>query len=298
MSSSTASDQLMPSSTSLSTHLFKLAKLNSEFKYVANSIVRDTPRYAYPAIVDIHDWQRDFIHQLDDWEQNIPVSEQEAPYLYRICRLRCLELRIVCLRPSPAIPTPSTNSIYACHKAAQLAIDIFSQLYRLNLLVYSWDTFHSVALTTITILYCVKAAPGVTTPQALGDDLNGGLRVLGAIGEHSIGAKRCRDILDELGRALIARLQEQPSASSLPSTNLLREAADSGMSQVPSPNGGTSGGGALYSDLPSLPADLFNGLGMDETFSEQFGFGESFDDADTIMRSLFDGFIPTNINQV
>ena len=287
----------MPSSTTLSIHLFKLTKLNSEFKYVANSIVRDTPRYAYPAIVDIHDWQRDFIHRLDDWERNIPISENKAPYFHRICRLRYLELKIVCLRPSPAIPTPTPHSLQACHKAVHLAIDIFSQLYRLNLLVYSWDTFYSVALTTITLLYCVKAVPGLTTPQTLGDDLNAGLRVLGAIGEHWIGAKRCRDILEELGRSLITWLREQPPVSSVSSATLRPETDDSSVSQVIPPAVGTSADAELYSDLPSLPADFFNGLGMDETFSVQFGLGDSLDDTDTIIRSLFDGFVPTSINQ-
>ncbi|KAI8304579.1 Positive regulator of purine utilization [Colletotrichum sp. SAR11_59] len=55
-----------------SIHLFRLAKLNSEFKYVANSIVRDTPRYAYPAVIDINEWQNGMLQQLDEWHSTIP----------------------------------------------------------------------------------------------------------------------------------------------------------------------------------------------------------------------------------
>lgn len=279
----------------LSIHLFKLTKLNSEFKYVANSIVRNTPRYAYPAIVNIHDWQRDFVQRLDEIEQTIPVSEDEAPYLYSICRLRCLELKIVCLRPSPAIPTPTTASLQACYAAAHHALIIFTQLYRRNLLVHSWDTFYSVSLTTITLLYCVKAIPGMATSQKLTDDLDAGLRVLGAIGEHWIGAKRCRDIIEELGHALISWHRDQPPGLS-ESTTLRPEATQPGLSQVMESNDGTTVDAGLYSEFPNLPSDFFDGLSADGMLSDQFGFGE-FDDMDTIMQGLFDGFISTSFNQ-
>ncbi|CAF3441470.1 unnamed protein product, partial [Fusarium graminearum] len=53
-------------------HLFKAAKLNSEIKYIAQSIVRDSPRYAYPRVVDINDWQTTILHQLDEWASQIP----------------------------------------------------------------------------------------------------------------------------------------------------------------------------------------------------------------------------------
>lgn len=286
----------MPGYMSLPIHLFKLTKLNSEFKYVANSIVRNTPRYAYPAIVDIHDWQRGFIQRLDEVEQTIPVPEHDAPYLHRVCRLRCLELKMVCLRPSPAIPTPTTASLQACYDAARRCMSLFGQLYRENLLVHSWDMFYSVTLTTITLLYCAKIVPWLTTSQTLDDDLDAGLRVLGAIGEHWIGAKRCGDILEELGRALISWHREQPSGSSSSAT-LRPETTGPSLSHVIHSESGTVADAGLYSDFPSLPSDFFDGLGVDGMFSDQFGLGDPMDDMDSIMRSLFDGFIPTSMNQ-
>lgn len=294
-------DQHTPSSASISIHLFKLTKLNSEFKYVANSVVRDTPRYAYPPILDIHDWQRDFLRRLDDWERGIPVSEHDAPYFQRICRLRCLELRMVCLRPSPAIPTPTANSVRECHEAAHQALAVLSQLYRSSLLIHSWDTFYSVTLTTITLLYCVRAVAGLTTAQALGDDIDAGLRVLGAVGEHWIGAKRCRDILEELARALIAWFRELPSEpSSSMAASMRPEPVHSGMplATVQSDNSGTTANANMYSDMPGISGDFFDGLGLDGMFGDGLGPGDSMDDLDTIMRGLFDDFIPTYMNQV
>jgi hypothetical protein len=37
-------------------YLFEAAKLNSEIQYIAQSIIRDTPRYAYPRVTNINDW--------------------------------------------------------------------------------------------------------------------------------------------------------------------------------------------------------------------------------------------------
>ena len=278
----------------LSIHLFKLVKLNSEFKYVANSIVRTTPRYAYPAIVNIHDWQRDFIQRLDEIENAIPLSEHEAPYIHRICRLRCLELKIVCLRPSPAIPTPTTASLQACYGAARHAITLFNQLYRKNLLVHAWDTFYSITLTTITLLYCVKAIPGLTASQALADDLDAGLRVLGAIGEHWIGAKQCCDILEELGRSLVLWHRDQHAVAS--TVTVQPETRDPSVSQVMHTDGGAGVDTGMYPEFPSLPSNFYDGLGVNGIFSDQFGLGE-LDDMDTIMQGLFDGFISTGLNQ-
>ena len=66
---------------SLSIHLFKLAKLNSEIKYVANSIVREAPPYAYPPITDIYAWQRGMLEQLDHWVSTIPQSQPRHAYI-------------------------------------------------------------------------------------------------------------------------------------------------------------------------------------------------------------------------
>lgn len=279
----------------ISIHLFKLTKLNSEFKYVANSIVRNTPRYAYPAIVDIHDWQQDFIQRLEDLERTTPKLESDVTYLHHICRLRCLELKMVCLRPSPAIPTPTTASLRTCNRAARNALSIFAQLYREDILIHSWDTFYSITLTTITLLYCVKAIPAMTTSESLGDDLDASLRVLGAIGEHWIGAKRCRDIIEELGRTVLAWHREQSLAPS-ESAALRPETSQPGVPQVMGPNDETAVDTGLYSGFPSLPSDFFDGLGVGGAYPDQLELGQ-FDDMDSIMQGLFDGFISTSANE-
>ncbi|KAH6682191.1 fungal-specific transcription factor domain-containing protein [Plectosphaerella plurivora] len=256
-----ACDLRLPSCDPIALHLFKLTKLNSELKYVANSVVRDTPRWAYPAVINILDWQADLLTRLDTWDLAIPDTNQ---YHLQVCRLRGLELRMVCLRPSPAIPTPTTQATRACHAAARQALGVFGELYRGGLLVHGWDTFYSVTLSIITLLYCVKVVPALATPAALGDDLAAGLRVLGAVAEHWIGAKRCRDILEEVGQALVVWLGGQQHA--LPVDDAL---------------------------LPSLPGDFFGGLGMDDSFTEQLMMGDA-GDMDAMMRSLFDDFIPAD----
>lgn len=201
------------------------------------------------------------MRRLDDWDRAIPAT---TPYLDRVCRLRGLELRMVCLRPSPAIPTMTVPAARACHTAAHDALAFFAELYRGGLLVHAWDTFYSVTLSLITLLYCIKTVPAMATPTALADDLVGGLRVLGAVAEHWIGAKRCRDILEDVGQALVVWLTGQQQQV-LP--------VDDGL-------------------LPNLPGDFFDGLGMDNAFTDQMMIGDG-GDMEAMMRSLFDDFIPS-----
>lgn len=277
-----------------SIHLFRLAKLNSEIKYVANSINRDTPRYAYPVIINILDWQQGMLRQLDQWTSDIPLSTDASPnthHMTLLCRLRGHSIRTLLLRPSPAIPKPTAEALGSCYDSARQSIRIFDELYRKDLLVHSWTTFHSLVLSTLTMLYCLKAAPTLNTgSDAIMADLSAGLSVLSATGEHWSGAKRCRDILDDLGRSTIQKLTEtrpwQPRSD-------VSARSPSGHLPAPVPiensvSHGTIGSANTMLDLFNPFDDLLTGR---ETITENFE--DEFVDMDLIMRDLFQDFIPT-----
>ncbi|KAM0273166.1 hypothetical protein ACHAQH_008457 [Verticillium albo-atrum] len=307
-----------PTALSFSIHLFKLTKLNSEIKYVANSVVRDAPRYAYPAVVDINDWHRSMVQQLDQWSMDIPSPERSSrndsqAFMSSVCRLRYLNLKMVLLRPSPAIPNPSSQSLVLCHDVALESLSLYSQMYKENQLVHSWQSFYSVVLGTITFLYCVKAEPELTKtwaarPDALLIELGQGLNVLSATGEHWSGAKRCRDILEELGRGLLISLRSREPglegqtlvrradgglagvSVDLPtSTGIPSESLASGADGMASFSAVDAAGLLGFADLGSSSFDMFGSEGM---FGDDSFLGDS-SDLDAAMRSLFDDFIPT-----
>ena len=196
-----------------SVHLFRLAKLNSEIKYVANSVVSGSPNYAYPAIVDIKDWHKNMLHQLDQWALTIPKHEDSGTFMHLTCQVRYHCLRMVLLRPSPNIPRAENDSLVKCHESARSALRLMDRMYRKNCLTYSWFTFYSLVLSTISMLYCIKTVPEVSRNvrlEVLMMDLGSAMSMLSATGEHWSGAKRSRDILDELGRSTVRWLQNLP----------------------------------------------------------------------------------------
>ncbi|KAH8201924.1 hypothetical protein TruAng_003916 [Truncatella angustata] len=65
---------------SVSIHLFALARINSEIKYVANSINRAAPPYALPVVADIHEWQNGILESLDSWVNRIPDFGLDKDY--------------------------------------------------------------------------------------------------------------------------------------------------------------------------------------------------------------------------
>lgn len=196
------------------------------------------------------------------------------------------------LRPVPAIPNPTMESLRRCHQAARDALFIHNDLYKSDMLVHSWDMFYSATLTTITLLYCAKAVPGLAQAQSLSEDLDTGLRVLGALGEHWNGAKRCRDILEELGRALVLSLREQPPASFGGSrTQLENPSIDQVM---PLDEGNLVDPEGAFSGMMNMSGDFFDNFGIGGLPGDQIGLGDPTDDMETIMRNLFDDFIPTN----
>ncbi|KAJ3492636.1 hypothetical protein NLG97_g5256 [Lecanicillium saksenae] len=177
-----------------SVHLFRAAQINSEIKYVANSIVQEAPRYAYPPQTDIHGWQQNVLEQLDNWRANIPArAEQPDEFMQLVCQLRYHGLCLLLLRPSPAILKPTTYALVRCHKSAIESIKLLNHMYRHNLLIHNWITLHGLVLSVLTLLYCIKAEPEVakvTQPDELMATTGSALSILSASGEHWTAAKK------------------------------------------------------------------------------------------------------------
>ncbi|KAL6355905.1 hypothetical protein LRP88_09488 [Fusarium phalaenopsidis] len=288
-------------------HLFKAAKLNSEIKYVANSIVRDSPSYAYPPVVDINDWQTSMLRQLDEWASQIPVSPNEPSefYLRTTCQLRYHGLRMLLLRPSPAIPKPSSEALVQCHQSARESIMLFDSLYKKNLLVHSWVTFHALVLSTITLLYCIKVVPEIardTEIDVLMGDLSISLSVLSATGEHWSGAKRSRDILDELGRSTIRWLRDRNGQfGATNSHGAIRDAEGPVVTSTQTTLAGldvnisypnTTLSMSHNESMNAFSGNAFEDFLMNDSFAEYFEATDSIN-VDTIVRDLFQDFIPT-----
>ncbi|CZR58163.1 uncharacterized protein PAC_08054 [Phialocephala subalpina] len=197
-----------PTSNTMALHLIKLAQINSEIKYIANCISHKTPAHCYPQIPDIVAWQRDVLGRLDQWLVTLPrvISAQ-----MKLCEIKYHEVVMLLLRPSPAIRNPSNESLRLCNQSAISTIRGYEELYRNDLLLYNWPTIHSVFLAGVSMLYCIWTVPSITKDtklETLSADLNSASKVLCALAEHWVDAKRGRDVLDELSHATIRWIAE------------------------------------------------------------------------------------------
>jgi hypothetical protein len=300
-----------------SIHLFKLARLNSEIKYVANSIVRGTPPWAYPAIIDVNDWQSGMLRRLEAWTEEIPRTDSAHVRARTLCQIHCNSLVMALLRPSPAIPKPAHDSLRRCHEAAARNISLFCQLYRDNQLVHSWDSFHVLVMSAITQMYCIKTVPSLaqaTQPEVFLADMAGCLSILSASGEHWSSAKRCRDILDDLSRSLVRWLKESGTLTDRPNVASTAPVMTLGENELLESHMPARGMNRMWPSGDSVPSATDFGtqhLGLSGDDTTQSFFGEepleSFFDIpwpddqgsaetggfDFIMRSLFDDFIPS-----
>ncbi|RKK85445.1 hypothetical protein BFJ69_g1589 [Fusarium oxysporum] len=296
------------SDMSFAVHLFEAAKLNSEIKYIAQSIIRDTPRYAYPRVTNINDWQNAMLQRLDEWSDKIPgLGDSDMLYLRTTCQLRYHGLRMLLLRPSPAIPKPPKEALVKCHQSARESLQLFDQLYKKNLLVHSWTTFHGLVLSSITLLYCIQSVSEIarsTGVDAFMSDLSISLSILGATGEHWSGAKHSRDILDNLGKSTVRYIREKNRRSeglrdrSAPQVNeqvidpTLSADAWESLGQEFNSIQGSSSHMNMDDDMGFMQNQFYEGL-LNETFAEYFEPTESTN-LDNIVRDLFQGLIPTD----
>ncbi|GAW11632.1 hypothetical protein ANO14919_009790 [Xylariales sp. No.14919] len=208
-----------PTHMTYAIHLFRLAKMNSEIKYVANSVNSDAPNYSYPGVIDLNAWQKEILARLDQWAAGVPAVQNANDYSRTILLLRYHSVRMLLLRPSPNIPRPDQHALRHCYSSAQESIRLYNELYKKNLLVHNWITFHSTVLSTITMFYCILSVPSIATSLEVEEfmgNVRASLNVLSAVGEYYLGAKRSRDILDELtgpmSRWLLKkrRLEQEP----------------------------------------------------------------------------------------
>ncbi|KAH8901451.1 hypothetical protein GQ53DRAFT_790027 [Thozetella sp. PMI_491] len=288
---------------SFALHFFKLARLNSEIKYVANSIVRDTPLYAYPVVADIQQWQGTVAQQLDEWAGEIPESTKENAYMVAICRLQYYSLLILLTRPSPAIPNPSIESLKRCYDSCRSCVHLFNRMYRDDMLIYSWTTFHSLLLSTVTMLYCIRTVPTIACqiePDALVADVGISLSVLSAAGEHWPGAKRSRDMLEDLVRDIVRWVKEaakrwQGDAQGQPSESVSIMGMTMATAGVGGPLGEFTPPDSTFSYIQPQ-ADTTAGFSFEDWWASSLpGQSAMVDPAniDALMHSLFADMTPT-----
>ncbi|KAI1497059.1 fungal-specific transcription factor domain-containing protein [Biscogniauxia marginata] len=287
----------VPTHMSYAIRLFKLARINSEIKYVANSVNPATPSYAYPTIIDLHTWRNEVLDRLDQWAMDIPAAQNTRDYTHMILLLRYHSVRMLLLRPSPAISRPDEEALGKCYSSAEESIRLFNQLYKKNLLVHNWITFHTVVLSTVTMFYCIFSVPGIANALEIEDfagNVRASLGVLSAVGEHWSGAKRSRDILDELAGPVIGWLVKKKQRA-VGDTEPVRQSPTGGSSlrlRPPNPPPEVSPPyDAIDNNWPvGLPA--FDGILDSQLLSEQYGMADCAN-IDNIVLSLFDDFMPS-----
>ncbi|TVY84648.1 Positive regulator of purine utilization [Lachnellula suecica] len=190
-----------PNHMSYAIHMFKMARKNSEIKYICHSISHNTPSYSYPAVPDISAWQRGVLERLAIWKQEIPLVPGSQSYGAALCEARYYGIMQLLLSASPAIPNPSTEDLKACHKNAMSSIQLCNKQYKSDQLIYCWAVVHSIFLSTITLLHCIWTVPDIASQTHINElmaILNAGSNILSASGEYWSEAKRSRDVLDGL----------------------------------------------------------------------------------------------------
>lgn len=203
----TSSTGTVPTHIDYAIHSFRLAMMNSEIKYVLHSVKRNTPSYAYAPVRDITQWQDAMKIRLDEWLATIPRSSAE-PWDYGavLCRIHYHTLKMALFLPTPGIPNPRAECWHGCYESSIDAIRLFDEIYTKGMLTYDWSTCHAVILHAFCLLYCATAVPQIAD-KVRRDSVLGCLRaagnILSATGEYWAGAKRTRDLLEELaGKAL------------------------------------------------------------------------------------------------
>ena len=207
--------QTVDSITNMSSaiHLFKLARFNSEIKFVLYCVDRIYLPHTQPAITDVAKWQRDMLHRLRQWREEIPRHPEGSAryYMNLLCEIKYHELIMLLLRPSPLFQRPAKASVRECFSSAMRCSELYHKLYTTSTLHYSWISAQSLFLCVITMFYCVWRPDGVADEVNI-DTLMRALKstsdVLSATGEYWPEANRSRDVLDRISSTTMRRFTQ------------------------------------------------------------------------------------------
>lgn len=250
--------------------------MNSEIKYILHSVRRDTPLYALPAVPDIVQWQDLMKGRLDEWLSAIPHSSvQDLDYGATLCNIQYHTLKMHLFLPTPGIPQPRTECLHGCYESSISAISLFDELYTNDMLIYNWSTCHAVILHAFCLLYCATAVPQISNDvsmESVRECLRAASNILSASGEYWAGAKRTRDLLNELANKALQQGGSRPNmATSGPRT----DGMDSGIGEST-----TSTAIPAMAEFPGIA------VGHDLPLDQQWQQGHQFDP----LASLFGGY--------
>lgn len=289
---------------SYSIHLFKLAQLNSEIKYIMHSINRSVPAYALPVIRDILSWQQEMVRSLDSWFAAIPPRppgvSAEIVLLYKA---KYHETMILLLRPSPGIPNPSDAVLDECFNHALGLLREFSELYAIGSLLYSRLVVHSIFVGALVMLNCIWKLPAAAARvpvEELISNFNTTQNILSSIGEHWSEAMRARDCVKELSTATIQRLlRTQPGQPQSSTPQPLYHSVQRSTGQAAIEGHADFHGAALHmthSELntgfdPSVSNSQFSNL-FDDFLQGDFMGYSGMSDIDGLMWEIFNSAAP------
>lgn len=274
-------------------------------KYILHSVNRETPSYAYPAVRDMMEWQNTKKNELDEWHATIPQPGfADSDYGELLCKTQYHTIKMLLFLPSPGIPQPSPEALRICYTSSVTAIKLFRDLYAREVLVYNWSTCHAIILHAFCLIYCVTVVPQLrqeATTENLFAIIRDASDVLSATGEYWTGARRTRDLLNELAsKAFLREPVEHSADHGAPVTGHAPNDGVNDVASFPYDSNATltsttadqaqqrgeenMDGGDLYQqwgqqDAPPL-SFLFEGVQFGEdSYGHQFDIGDLFTDA-------------------
>lgn len=182
------------------------------------------------------------------------------------------------------------------------------RLYRSGHLIFSWTVFHGLLLSIITLLYCIRASSDIARSvevESMILDVCKGLNVLSAAGEYWPGAKRSRNLLEDVLHDLsrwLKQVKSQPGSGTdvqdKSTDDRVHEASGQGSSSLQT-RVSMQGSSGLPSEAAS--ADTVPSFSAQQGESGMLGSGEAWlnnpfmgswditnpDDLDELMHTFF-----------
>ncbi|KAK9381216.1 fungal-specific transcription factor domain-containing protein [Kockiozyma suomiensis] len=191
-------------------HIIKLRQLNAEIQL--NFYPARPENIQPPAVVE--EKRKAICKRLEDWIYNAPRYSVQTESTFQSMewfQIAYHNAQILLHRPSPAIPTPTLESMHTCYSSSVSLINSYVALYAKNRVTYTWVALLGLFMASVTMLYtlCASAEIRALTNLSVVEQLiRSSISLFDAMSDMWPIANRCIFVITNLGPRTLMMFQD------------------------------------------------------------------------------------------
>ncbi|KAK7207840.1 fungal-specific transcription factor domain-containing protein [Myxozyma melibiosi] len=192
-------------------HIIRLRQLNAEIQL--NFYPARPENIQSPAVAE--EKRKSIRKSLEEWIRSAPVYTLQTQSTFQSTewfQIAYHNSQILLHRPSPAIPTPTLDSMKTCYVSSVSLINAYVALYSQNRVTYTWVALLGLFMASVTMLYTLCSSAEIramTNSETVEQNIRSSISLFEAMSDMWPIANRCIFVIESLSPRTLAMFNQQ-----------------------------------------------------------------------------------------